>query len=230
MAETPEFQQWLQREFPAGASEFTDGTSRRHFVKIMSASFLLGGLGLTGCRRPVENILPFSKQPENYIHGKAKFFATSRPTRGASVPLLVKAHDGRPVKVESNPEHPLGNAGTDHFTQASILNLYDPDRAMALSSGDTDKTNEFLLLAANRHAASGGEGLVFLLERSSSPSRARVQQLISAKYPKARWFLYEPIDLAVGHQSASAAFGQPVAKVILIISISFHNLSTFLYH
>ncbi len=211
VAETPEFQQWLQNEFPAGASEFTDGTSRRHFVKIMSASFLLGGLGLTGCRKPVENILPFSKQPENYIHGKAKFFATSRPTRGSSVPLLVKSHEGRPVKVESNPEHPAGNAGTDHFTQASILNLFDPDRAMAMSSGDSVKTIDFLTQAAKRHAATGGEGLVFLLERSSSPSRLRVQQLISAKYPKARWFLYEPIDLSAGQQAASTAFGQSIA-------------------
>src|SRR5438445_11203246 len=77
LAETPEFKQWVEREFPAGASEWTDPVSRRHFVKIMSASFMLAGLGgaATGCRRPEEKILPFSKMPENYIHGVAQYYA-----------------------------------------------------------------------------------------------------------------------------------------------------------
>jgi len=69
LQDTPEFRQWVEREFPAGASEWLDPVSRRHFVQIMSASFLLAGLGLTGCRRPEDKILPFAKQPENYIHG-----------------------------------------------------------------------------------------------------------------------------------------------------------------
>src|SRR5437868_14063731 len=76
LAETPEFRQWAEREFPAGASEMTDPVTRRNFVKLMSASFLLAGFGLsTGCRRPVEKIYPFSKMPEGYVHGKAKYFA-----------------------------------------------------------------------------------------------------------------------------------------------------------
>src|SRR5678815_3966946 len=76
LAETPEFKQFLEREFPQGASEFTDPVSRRHFVKIMSASFALAGLGVaaTGCRRPEEKILPFSKMPENYIHGVSQYY------------------------------------------------------------------------------------------------------------------------------------------------------------
>src|SRR5438105_12904571 len=77
LAETPEFRQWVEREFPAGASEFKDPVSRRHFVKIMSASFLLAGIGMTGCRRPEERILPFGKQPENYIHGVPQYYATA---------------------------------------------------------------------------------------------------------------------------------------------------------
>src|SRR5271154_2852671 len=82
LAETPEFREWAEREFPAGASEWTDPLSRRHFVKIMSASFLLAGFGLagSGCRRPVEHIMPFGKMPENYVHGVPQFFATAMPT------------------------------------------------------------------------------------------------------------------------------------------------------
>src|SRR5512138_348805 len=79
LAETPEFNEWLGREFPEGASEFTDPVSRRYFVQIMSASFLLAGLGLTGCRRPEQKILPFAKQPEGYVHGAPEYYATSMP-------------------------------------------------------------------------------------------------------------------------------------------------------
>src|SRR6266436_1592650 len=131
LAETAEFRQWLEREFPQGASEWTDPVSRRHFVKIMSASFLLAGFGLagSGCRRPRENLMPFGKAPEDYTYGASQFYATARPTRGGAVPLVAKSYEGRPIKVEGNPLYPDGNGGTDRYTQASILNLYDPDRA-----------------------------------------------------------------------------------------------------
>src|SRR5438552_377899 len=131
LAARPEFRQWIEREFPQGASEWTDAVSRRHFVRIMSASFLLAGLGLagSGCRRPEQKILPFGKMPENYVHGVPQYFATAMPTGGSAIPLVVKSNDGRPTKVEGNSLHPDSNGGTDRFAQASVLNLYDPDRA-----------------------------------------------------------------------------------------------------
>src|SRR5512137_1971104 len=131
LAETPEFRQWMEREFPDGASEWSDPVSRRHFVKIMSASFLLAGFGLagSGCRRPEQHILPFSKMPENYVHGVPQYFATAMPTRGSAIPLVVKSNDGRPTKIEGNALHPDSNGSTDRFAQASVLDLYDPDRA-----------------------------------------------------------------------------------------------------
>lgn len=215
LAETPEFAQWVEREFPAGASEFNDPVSRRHFVKIMSASFLLGGLGLTGCRKPEEHILPFSKMPEGYLHGVPQYYATARPTRSSAVPLLAKSHDGRPTKLEGNPNVPGSNGGTDAFTQASILNLYDPDRAMRFTKAGSEKSAAEAFDALTELAAkfkdNGGEGLGFLLEQSSSPSRARLQKIISEKFPKARWHIYEPVDLTVERQAAAVAFGQSVA-------------------
>src|SRR5215510_5304240 len=137
LAETPEFRQWVEREFPEGASEWTDPVSRRHFVKIMSASFLLAGVGLAGngCRRPEQKILPFGKMPENYVHGVPQYYATAMPTRGGAIPLVVKSNDGRPTKIEGNDRVPDTNGGTDRFAQASILNLYDPDRATDFKSG-----------------------------------------------------------------------------------------------
>src|SRR3954470_21130657 len=97
LAETPEFRQWMEREFPQGASEWSDPVSRRHFVKIMSASFLLAGFGFagSGCRRPVEKIEPFGKMPEDYVHGLPQFYATAMPTQAGAIPLVAKSNDGR---------------------------------------------------------------------------------------------------------------------------------------
>jgi MoCo/4Fe-4S cofactor protein with predicted Tat translocation signal len=229
LADTPEFRQWMEREFPNGASEFTDGQSRRHFVKLMSASFLLGGLGVlgSGCRRPEAQILPFSKQPEGYIHGVPQYFATAMPARGSAIPLLVKSNDGRPTKIEGNPEHPDSNGATDAFAQASILSLYDPDRAhrFAQKGNVITKEKAFDQLAnfANQFAQNRGARVAFLLEQSSSPSRQRLQFVLQQKYPQARWTVYEPVDLQANRAVTGSApyykFDQ--AKVILSLDCDF---------
>jgi MoCo/4Fe-4S cofactor protein with predicted Tat translocation signal len=235
LAETPEFRQWLEREFPQGASEFVDPVSRRHFVKIMSASFLLAGLGLgaTGCRRPVEKLEPFGKQPEDYVYGTSQFYATAMPTRAGAIPLLAKSYEGRPVKVEGNSQHPDSNGGTDRWAQASILNLYDPDRCRRFTKGGNDVSPEaaidFLNELSKSARANGGQGLAFLLERNTSPSRQRLQRLISQKFPRAKWFVHEPIDTDIHRRAASQAFGAPVkpyfnydkAKVIVSLDCDF---------
>jgi molybdopterin-containing oxidoreductase family iron-sulfur binding subunit len=235
LAETPEFRQWAEREFPAGASEWNDPVSRRHFVKIMSASFLLAGFGLagSGCRRPEQKILPFSKMPENYIHGVAQYFATAMPTRGSAIPLVVKSNDGRPTKIEGNSLHPDSNGGTDRFAQASILNLYDPDRVTRFKNKGnvTGAETVFDSLAQISKAAqaNAGKGLSFLLERSPSPSRRRLQKLIAEKLPEARWYVYEPVDLGIKRRAASLGFGKSVkpfyrfdaAKVIVSLDCDF---------
>ncbi len=220
LADTPEFRQWAEREFPSGASELTDPVTRRSFVKLMSASCLLAGFGLSGCRKPVENIYPFSKMPEGYVHGVAKFYATSMPTRGTAVPLLARSDDGRPTKLEGNPDHPDSNGGTDRYTQASILNLYDPDRATRFAkNGGTvarDTALDFLSGLAKEAQANGGQGLAFLAGQSSSPSRERLQKIIGEKLPRARWYEYEPVDFNIHRQAATLAFGQPVAPYFKI--------------
>ena len=206
---TPAFQEWVEREFPQGASEWHDPVSRRHFLKIMSASFLLGGLGLTGCRRPEETIYPFSKMPENYAHGVPRYYATSMPGQHGAQPLLVKSMDGRPLKIEGNRQHPLGVSGTDRFAQASILNLYDPDRATRfVRNGEAvirEVAFDFMAAFSKELTASGGEGVCFLTGRSSSPSRARLQSLITAKYPKVRWFSHEAAGFEIGRVAATRA-------------------------
>ncbi len=216
LAETPEFRQWVEREFPEGASEWDDSVSRRHFVKIMSASFLLAGMGLagSGCRRPEEKLMPFGKMPEGYVHGVPQFYATAMPNRGSAIALVAKSNDGRPTKLEGNSLHPDSNGGTDRFAQASILNLYDPDRSMLfLSNGKTASAEgamDFLAQLSRTAQGNGGKGLSFLLERSSSPSRLRLQKLLSEKLPQAKWYIHEAVDLDIHHRAASEAFGKSV--------------------
>src|SRR5260221_8981904 len=102
LAETSEFKQWVEREFPEGASEWTDPVSRRHFTKIMSASFLLGGLGLIGggCRRPGEKVEPFCKKAQNYVHGLPQFYAPAMPTQGDAISVGAKSNGWGPPKME----------------------------------------------------------------------------------------------------------------------------------
>jgi molybdopterin-containing oxidoreductase family iron-sulfur binding subunit len=219
LSDTPEFREWLHREFPSGASEMTDPVTRRHFVKIMSASFALAGVGLgtTGCRKPVEKLEPFAKQPEGYVHGVPQYYATAMPTRTGALPLVAKSHDGRPVKVEGNMLYPDGNGGTDRFAQASILDLYDPDRARRFTHNGNNVTreavNDFLAGLAKGAAAARGAGLAFLMEPGTSPSRARLRKLAAGLLPQARWFTHDPVDAAAHAVAASQCFGRNVRPV-----------------
>jgi molybdopterin-containing oxidoreductase family iron-sulfur binding subunit len=229
LADKPEFRQWLEREFPEGASDFTDPVSRRNFMKLMSASFLLGGLGFlgSGCRRPEEKILPFGKMPEGYVHGVPQLFATAMPTRGGAIPLLVKSHENRPTKIEGNSDHPDSNGATDTFAQASILSLYDPDRAQRYTKNgeaiSKEKALDELASLSKEIANTRGAKVAFLMEQSSSPSRVRLQYALAQKYPLAKWAVYEPVDLHASRRLTGSApyFKLDAAKVILSLDCDF---------
>lgn len=213
LADTPQFRQWLEREFPAGASLAPTGESRRSWIKLMSASFLLAGAGgmAAGCRKPVEHLTPFARQPENYVHGGWQYFATAIPHRGGGLPVIVKSSDGRPTKIEGNPLYPATNGGANVAAQASLLNLYDPDRSQrhARNGNDAAREQVFDALAATgkKFAATNGAGLAFLVERDTSPTRARLQAAIASRFPQSKWFVYEPVDFDIHRQAATGAFG-----------------------
>ena len=103
------------------------GTNRRTLLKLMGASF--GLAGLTACRRPVEQILPFSRASEGYIHGQPLHYASVATFNGTASGVIVTTIEGRPIKIEGNPKHPYSLYATDAHLQASLLSLYDADRA-----------------------------------------------------------------------------------------------------
>lgn len=209
LAETPAFTEWVQREFPAGASEI-EGVNRRQFMKVMAASFGLAGLGMAGCRRPEQAILPYSQQPENVIPGVAIYFTSSQPGARDNVPLIVETQTGRPTKVEGNPSYKPYGGATSVYTQASILDLYDPDRATK-SSMSPSAVRDRLAAINKAHSGDGGndgKGLVFLAEPSTSPSRAALVAQIKETFPEATWAEYSAINQTTSEQAAKAVFGK----------------------
>lgn len=211
LAETPAFTDWVEREFPAGASEM-EGVNRRQFMKVMAASFGLAGLGMAGCRRPEQTILPYSKQPENVIPGVPVYYTSSQPGARDNVPVIVETHLGRPTKIEGNPSYQPYGGATSVYTQASVLDLYDPDRATK-SSISPSAVRDRLAAINKAHAADGGKGLVFLAEPSTSPSRAALVAQIKETFPEATWTEYTPIDQSTSEQAAKAVFGKSLRSI-----------------
>jgi len=211
LAQSPEFLKEVEREFGPEASEMSE-VDRRHFFKIMAASFAIGGLGFSGCRRPESRILPHSKMPEHEVPGQPLYYATGFPLRGETVPLLVETHGGRPTKIEGNDEHPSYRGGSSRKAQASVLELYDPDRGTAHFKGSSKvglaEVEDLLSGARAKLAEGGGAGVAILSESSSSPTRARLKRDFIALYPKAKWYEYDAVEVGNAALAASRVTGQ----------------------
>lgn len=216
LCETPEFIEYLQREFPHGASEWHDPVGRRRFLKLMGASLALAGL--SGCvYQPQEKIVPYIRQPEEIVPGKPLFFATAMPFAGEAIGLLVRSNEGRPTKIEGNPQHPGSLGATDLWAQASILQLYDPDRSRTLLYlGDISSWSAFLGAVRTAMVNQGGKqgaGLRLLTETVISPTLADQIKALLQKYPAAKWHQYEPVTRDNVRLGAQMAFGQPVNAI-----------------
>ena len=193
---TPEFREWLDREFPQGAAELANEeeveTSRRSFLKLMGASSALAGFGMAACRRPESYIVPYTKAPEWVIPGKATYYASAMPRSTGAVPLVVTTFEGRPTKLAPNSLHP-DNSGTDAFAQASVLDLYSPSRSRkAMKSGKpvalADVGAVIAALAADKAAKVG-----FVFGADVSPTRVRLTKELAAKFSAAKFYQYEAL-------------------------------------
>jgi MoCo/4Fe-4S cofactor protein with predicted Tat translocation signal len=210
VAETPEFQEYLHREFPQNASEWLDPVGRRGFLKLMGASLALAGV--TACtRQPEEAIVPYVRQPEELVPGKPLFFATAMPFAGSGVGLLVESHEGRPTKIEGNPDHPSSLGATDLFAQAAILGLYDPDRSQTITHLGEIRTFESFaasmqsVLAAQQ--GSKGAGIRVLTETVASPTLGAQMQEFLTRLPQAKWVQWEPFGRHNAREGSRLAFG-----------------------
>lgn len=228
VADTPEFRDFLEREFPAGASELLS-ESRRDFMKIMGAGLALAGAAtIPGCRRPDYKIMPYSRDvPEEVIPGKPLYYATSMALPGGGAEgLLVESHEGRPTKIEGNPLHPNNRGKSSAIAQAWILGLYDPDRLKYPSYRSSPNAeaqvgtwDDFRIwwdreAIGPRFDGAQGAGLAILVDKKSSPTRDFVRDRVRARWPQAIWAAYDPLEAEAPARALVQALGAPHREVL----------------
>jgi MoCo/4Fe-4S cofactor protein with predicted Tat translocation signal len=233
LAGKEEFYKFLTQEFPQQAAGWLDGVSRRDFLKLMGASLALAGLNACRAAPIDEKIVPYVNQPEEIVPGRPLFFATAFPLGGIGAGVLVESHEGRPTKIEGNPNHPSSLGSTDAFAQASILTLYDPDRSQVVRNAGRISTWSAFLTAVNDELEAervvGGGGLRILTETVTSPTLANQLRQLLVKFPRAKWHQYEPINRDNVHAGDRLAFGAELntiyrfdnADVILSVDADF---------
>lgn len=211
---TEEYINYLEDEFAPDISELT-AMDRRSMLKFMGASVALAGIGVS-CRRPEEKILPYVKQPENYVAGAATYFATAQPTPFGLNPILVESHEGRPTKVEGNPSHHESNGKASYLNQASVLELYDPDRSrfpvfeqagirmpVEWAEWDSFQKEHFKDVKEAK-----GQGLAIVTDSDIGPTFLRLKNLLKATYPKAQFYVHEPMLHRNEQKGTELAFGE----------------------
>jgi len=188
---------------------------RRRFLKLVAASAALASSACKG--PPAETIVPYVSMPEREVPGQPLFYASAFVRRGYAHGVLVETNGGRPTKVEGNPDHPVDAGATDVFTQASILQMWDPDRSQTVQQGSEISTwsaFEAALEARRAHfARDGGAGLRILIGPSTSPTLARQLAEVLARYPNARWLGYDPLHDDGAHAATQLAFGRALDPV-----------------
>ncbi len=220
LADEPAFRAFARTQHPAADDALADPLRRRELLKVMAASFALGGL--SACtRQPVEKILPYAKNPEHQPPGEPRFFATTMVGPNGPIGLLAESHQGRPIKVEGNPEHPASGGTTDAFCQASVLELYDPDRSQVVErAGQISTWNDFfgVLGAHLEQHQDQGLGLRVLSRTIQSPTLARMRAEFLLAYPEARWVQYEPCGRDAVRAGAELAFGRDAEAQLQLAS------------
>ncbi len=216
LADTDEFRAFVDDEFAGRSPEWINPANRRNFLKLMGASLAMAGI--TACtKQPRETIVPYVRQPEEFVPGLPLYYATAMQMGGVGTGLLVTSHLGRPTKVDGNPDHPGSLGASDYFHQASVLTMYDPDRGKAVSNkGQISSWVSFqAALAAAREKAllKNGDGLRILSETVTSPTLTAQIQGVLKEMPGAKWHSWEPCGRHNAYRGAMLAFGRPVNTI-----------------
>ncbi len=219
LAETEQFQQFLEDEFPQQSRPLRQEVDRRQFLTLMGASLALAGL--SGCRFfPKDKIIPYVNMPEHLVPGIALTYATAFTLGGYAMGLLAESHEGRPTKLEGNPKHPASLGATSAMAQAALLDLYDPDRSTNVTHlGDPsswDGADSFLVSfqdVLTKQKSRGGAGLRILTETVTSPTLAKQITQLLKLYPSAKWVQYEPVNRDNAIAGSKMAFGEVVNAI-----------------
>jgi MoCo/4Fe-4S cofactor protein with predicted Tat translocation signal len=221
LADTPEFREFLFDEIPQHTRSFDIlNMDRRRFLTLAGASLALAGL--SGCRwLPAKKVVPAAEQSEDRVISIPNIYATSVVEHGLATGVLVTSSEGRPTRIEGNPEHPASLGSNSSTVQATLLDLYDPDRSQNIvireNSGDAGSVGTWPgFLDAMRAAllnTKDGTGFRILTETVTSPTLTHQIKALLAAYPGAKWHQYEPCNRDNVTNGAKAAFGQPVNTI-----------------
>src|SRR6056297_807197 len=159
LANNKEYKKFAEREFPENATELGDQVSRRSFLRVMGASIALAGFA--SCRRPVQKILPYSRQPEEVTPGVPLYYASAMPFQDALTGVVIENHEGRPTKVEGNEMHPASLGSSSKFNQASMLQMYDPDRSRYVSRDGERTSFDNFVSFCNEHFSDTARNIAF---------------------------------------------------------------------
>ncbi len=220
------------QEFDLANPDTLDHAGRRNFMKVMGASMMLAGL--TSCaRQPEEKIVPYVKPPEEAVPGRFGYYASAVSMAGYGLGVVATSFEGRPTKIEGLAEHPASLGATDSHAQASILDLYSPNRLESISHAGTMGTwNQFVADIARVMGdidSAAGAGLTILTETVTSPTiqwqMARLMQL----FPEMKWREHDPMGRNNTRMGALQAFGEYTetkidftkAKTILSLDANF---------
>lgn len=215
VAQTPAFKRFIEREYPA-AAHLAKGPDRRGFFKLMAASFAMAGLaacdnGDDGRSKEV----PYVRQPEGLEPGVPLSYASTSIIDGFANGVLVTTVNGRPIKIEGNPEHPWSRGGTDIFAQASVLGLYDPARSQTvrylnrIASWDAFRAAMIGPVAALREGK--GRGLRILSGPLTGPSLIAQIHTLMKDLPEARWHMMPPVSEGMLTEATQKTFGRRLA-------------------
>ena len=183
-----------------------NNVSRRNFLSLVAASVALAGL--EGCKKPVQKIIPYVEAEIGTIPGVPKYYASTMPFKNNAIGVLIENHDERPVKVEGNKKHPTSLGKSNTFSQATTLDMYDPDRARGVRlDGKKVAWSDYIKYAQSIHD-SNGEGLAVLLQESSSPTLNVLRDDFVKTYPNADWVVYDPINNENLYLGIEKAFGR----------------------
>jgi molybdopterin-containing oxidoreductase family iron-sulfur binding subunit len=217
---TPDYTEVMHDEFPSGASEFTDEVSRRHFLTVMGASLALAGA--TGCNirpAPQRTIVPYTTQPDEITPGVPIFFASAAPLSGYGTGVLVRSSEGRPIKIEGNVDHPSSLGGSGVFAQASVLDLYDPDRSTGTTHRGIPSAYEPAIeaLRSKLYDINGQPNkaarLYIVTETVTSDTLGAQLTKLLADFPQAKMVIHDPAVSSNARAGSILAFGRPLHAV-----------------
>jgi MoCo/4Fe-4S cofactor protein with predicted Tat translocation signal len=224
------------QEFPSLAEALASAHSRRQVLKLMAAAFAMSGLDGCDVGAPGGRLMPSVRSPPHIIPGLPNYYSTAHVIDGFATGIIVTHQMGRPIKVEGNPLHPASLGATDVFSQAQVLDFYDPDRSAAISFQRRPSDRQSFVTAwaqqQQRQARTGGAGLRILTGPVTSPTLATQLESVLSRYPQARWHQWAPISRDNVRNGSRLAFGELVdvvprlAAVDVLLSIDSDLLSS----